>query len=62
MSITKELYDDYVKKSFFTQKNFSGNNSLTTLDNNMIPVDKLSEFHYQTSFFLNFYLNHKKYI
>jgi hypothetical protein len=55
MSIAKELYDDYVKKSFFTQKNFSGNNSHTTLDNNMIPLNNLSEFHYQTSFFLNFY-------
>jgi hypothetical protein len=55
MSITKELYDDYVKKSFFTQKNFSGNNSLKTLDNNMIPFNNLSEFHYQTSFFLNLY-------
>ena len=55
MSITKELYDEYVKKSFFTEKNFSGKFSPITINNNMIPYDKLSEFHYQTSFFLNFY-------
>ena len=55
MSITKELYDEYVKKSFFTEKNFSGKYSPTYLSSNMIPCDKLPEFHYQTSFFLNFY-------
>ena len=55
MSITKELYDEYVKKSFFTEKNFSGKYSPKNLSDNMIPCDKLSEFHYQTSFFLNFY-------
>ena len=55
MSITKELYDEYVKKSFFTEKNFSGKYSPTNLSDNMIPCDKLEEFHYQTSFFLNFY-------
>ena len=55
MSITKELYDEYVKNSFFTEKNFSGKYSHTNISKNMIPHDKLSEFHYQTSFFLNFY-------
>ena len=55
MSITKELYDSYVNKSFFTEKNFSGKYDHNTISNNMIPYDKLQEFHYQTSFFLNFY-------
>jgi hypothetical protein len=55
MSITKELYDDYVKKSFFTENNFSGRKSPNTLNNNMIKYDTLKEFHYQTSFFLNLY-------
>ena len=55
MSITKENYDEYVKKSFFTEKNFSGKYTPKNLDDNMIPTNKLAEFHYQTSFFLNFY-------
>ena len=55
MSITKELYDSYVNKSFFTEKNFSGKYDHNTISNNMIPTDKFREFHYQTSFFLNFY-------
>ena len=55
MSITKENYDEYVKKSFFTEKNFSGKYSPSSLKDNMIPCDKIVEFHYQTSFFLNFY-------
>ena len=55
MSITKESYNDYVNNSFFTEKNFSGKYSHTNISKNMIPHDKLSEFHYQTSFLLNFY-------
>jgi hypothetical protein len=55
MSITKELYDDYVKKSFFTQNNINGKKSPNTLSNNMIKYENLQEFHYQTSFFLNLY-------
>jgi hypothetical protein len=55
MSITEDLYDEYVKKSFFTEKNFSGKYSPEKLEDNMIKCDKLVEFHYQTSFFLNFY-------
>ena len=55
MSITKELYDSYVNKSFFTEKNFSGKYDHNTISNNMIPTSYLQEFHYQTSFFLNFY-------
>jgi len=55
MSITKELYDEYVKKSFFSENNFSGKKSPNTLSNNMIKYDDLKEFHYQTSLFLNFY-------
>jgi len=55
MSITKELYDEYVLKSFLTEKNFSGKYDSKTLSDNMIPFNKLKEFHYQTSFFLNFY-------
>ena len=55
MSITKELYDEYVKKSFFNENNFSGKKSPITLSNNMIKYENLQEFHYQTSFFLNLY-------
>jgi hypothetical protein len=55
MSITKELYDEYVNKSFFTENNFSGRNAPLILNSNMIPLDKLEEFHYQTSFFLTLY-------
>jgi len=55
MSITKGSYNDYVNNSFFTEKNFSGKYSHTNISKNMIPYEKLSEFHYQTSFFLNFY-------
>jgi hypothetical protein len=55
MSINKENYDSYVNKSFFTEKNFSGKYDHKTISNNMIPYENLREFHYQTSFFLNFY-------
>jgi hypothetical protein len=55
MSITKQLYDEYAEKSFFTEKNFSGRYSPSSISANMIPYEKLQEFHYQTSFFLNFY-------
>jgi hypothetical protein len=48
-------YDDLVNKSYFTEKNFSGKFSPRTLDLYMIPCNNLAEFHYQTSFFLNFY-------
>ena len=50
MGITNEEYDEYLKKSFFTEKNFSGRYDPKTISNNMIPYDKLQEFHYQTSF------------
>ena len=55
MGITNEEFDEYLKKSFFTEKNFSGRYDPKTISNNMIPNDKLDEFHYQTSFFLNLY-------
>ena len=55
MVITNEEYEEYSKKSFFTDKNFSGRYEPKTINNNMIPYDKLDEFHYQTSFFLNLY-------
>ena len=55
MSITKETYDQYVEKSFITDKNFSGKYSPITLDKNMIPINDLDRFHYETSFYLNFY-------
>ena len=53
--ILKDVYNVYCDKSFFTGKNFNVNYDPKTMDNNMIPYDKLEEFHYQTSFFLNFY-------
>ena len=55
MSINKELYDEYVKKSFFTDKNFSGKYSPKSLSDNMITYTDLKEFHYQTSLYLNLY-------
>ena len=55
MSITKENYDKNIQKSFFTEKNFSGKNTPDILDKNMITSTDVQEFHYQTSFFLNFY-------
>jgi hypothetical protein len=53
--ITKDLFDTYVNKSFFTEKNFNGKYSPKTLDNNMIDYNNLNQFYYQISFFLNFY-------
>ena len=44
-----------LKKSFFTDKNFSGKYPPKSLSDNMIPYDKLAEFHYQTAFYLNLY-------
>jgi len=55
MTITKEEYDTYAKNSFFVDNNFSGRYAPSNISSNMIPYDKLQEFHYQTSFFLNFY-------
>jgi hypothetical protein len=55
MTITKEVFDDYVEKSFFNQYNFSGRFTPSKISSNMIPYKDLQEFHYQTSFFLNFY-------
>jgi len=55
MSITNELYDTYATKSFITDNNFSGRFAPSNISSNMVPYDKLQEFHYQTSFFLNFY-------
>ena len=55
MSITKELYDECIKKSFFSNDNINGKFDPQYLSYNMIPYEKLKEFHYQTSFFLNFY-------
>ena len=54
-SITKEQFDDYCNKSFFTGKNFNGLYEPKKISDNMIPYEKLQEFHYQISFFLNFY-------
>jgi len=54
-SITKEQFDDYCNKSFFTGKNFNGLYEPKKISDNMIPYGKLQEFHYQISFFLNFY-------
>jgi hypothetical protein len=54
-NITKEQFDEYCNKSFFTEKNFNGKISPETISKNMIPYGKLQEFHYQISFFLNFY-------
>ena len=55
MVLTKEEFDDYVEKSNFTERNFSAIYSPDTLSSNMIPCDKLDEFHYQVLFFLNFF-------
>jgi hypothetical protein len=48
-------YDDLLNKSYFTESNYSGKFSPTTLNNMMIPCYNIAEFHYQTSFFLNLY-------
>jgi len=45
-------YDDYVSKSFFTDKNFSGRFAPSTLNLNMIPCNNIKQFHYETYFFL----------
>ena len=50
MTITKEVFDDYVEKSFFNQYNFSGRFTPSKISSNMIPYKDLQEFHYQTSF------------
>jgi hypothetical protein len=55
MPISKKDFDDYCDKSFITEKNFNGKYEPKKISDNMIPYDKLEEFHYQTSFFLNFY-------
>jgi len=55
MPISKKDFDDYCDKSFITEKNFNGKYEPKKISDNMIPSDKLEEFHYQTSFFLNFY-------
>lgn len=55
MPITKEEYDTYAKNSFFVDNNFSGRYAPSNISSNMIPCNLLQEFHYQTSFFLNFY-------
>jgi hypothetical protein len=53
--ITKELFDSYIEKSFFTEKNFNGKHQPSYLNQNMIDYQNLKEFYYQVSFFLNFY-------
>ena len=55
MVLSKEDFDNCIEKSFFTDRNIATNLSPTTLSSNMIPCDKLNEFHYQVSFFLNFF-------
>ena len=55
MVLTKEEFDDCVSKSYFTERNFSARYSPATLSSNMIPCDKLNEFHYQVLFYLNFF-------
>ena len=54
-TITKELFDSYIEKSFFTEKNFNGKHQPSYLNQNMINYQNLTEFYYQVSFFLNFY-------
>jgi hypothetical protein len=53
--ITKEIYDSYVEKSFFTEKNFSGKYAPKFLSANMIPSSNLKQFYYQTAFLVNLY-------
>jgi len=53
--ITKEIYDSYVEKSFFTEKNFSGKYAPKFLSANMIPSSNLIQFYYQTAFLVNLY-------
>lgn len=55
MVITNVEYDECIKKSFFSNDNINGKFDPQYLSYNMIPYEKLKEFHYQTSFFLNFY-------
>jgi len=51
--MNSNVYDNFVKKSYFTDKNLSGKYSPKSLSDNMIDCNKLPEFHYQTSFFLH---------
>ena len=55
MLITKEIYDLYIEKSFFTEKNFSGKYAPKFLSANMIPSSNLKQFYYQTAFLVNLY-------
>ena len=55
MVLSKEDFDNCLEKSFFTDRNIATNLSPARLSSNMIPCDKLNEFHFQVSFFLNFF-------
>jgi hypothetical protein len=46
-------YDNIYSKSLFTELNMSSRYSPATLSSNMIPCNSLSQFHYETSLYLN---------
>ena len=54
-TVTKDVYDTYAEKSFFTEKNFSGKYGPKTISANMVPQEGLDKFYYQTAFLLNLY-------
>jgi len=47
-------YNLNMEKSFFSKNNFYGHYSPSNLDKNMISCSKIIQFHYDTSFILNF--------
>ena len=51
MDIVK--FDKNIKNSYFFEKNFNGIWSVSTINENMIEVDYLKEFHYQVSLNIN---------
>ncbi len=53
MDIVK--FDKNIKNSYFFDKNFNGRLSVSTIDENMISVEYLKEFHYQVSLILHLY-------
>ena len=53
MDIVK--FDKNIKNSYFFEKNFNGIWSVSTINENMIEVDYLKEFHYQVSLILHLY-------
>jgi hypothetical protein len=48
-------YEEILNKSYFTEKNFSGKLTPTTIINNFIPCSNLEHFHFLISFFLHLY-------